>query len=155
MKKVIFVCLGNICRSPMAEAVFQQMVNDAGLEKEIEVDSCGTGGWHTGDPAHSGTRKVLQKHRIPYNGRSRQIRAHDMALTDEMETWIIVMDESNKRDVTNRFGTHPRLYKLLDFADNHPDVDDVPDPYYSGGFDRVYALVKDGCEGLFAAVTKA
>lgn len=71
--KVLFVCLGNICRSPMAEAVFQRLVDEAGLGDRIGVDSAGTGGWHVGEKAHVGTRRVLAVHGIVYNGRSRQI----------------------------------------------------------------------------------
>ncbi len=75
--KVTFVCLGNICRSPMADGVFQAMVNEAGLQDQILVDSAGTSSYHVGDPAHQGTRNELKKHGIVYNGRSRQINHAD------------------------------------------------------------------------------
>jgi protein-tyrosine phosphatase len=144
---VVFVCLGNICRSPMAEAIFQQMVNEAGLADEIQIDSSGTGAWHVGEPAHRGTRKILDKYNIPYNGRSRQVTAVDMA----PDNYVIAMDDSNMRDLKRRFGEHPRLYRLLDFAQDTGERN-VPDPYYTDNFDYVYQLVTDGCHGLLQTI---
>ena len=148
MVNVLFVCLGNICRSPMAEAVFQQMVNEAGLAQQIKVDSVGTGDWHLGDPAHPGTRQILQKHGIPYNGRSRQISAADVA---NPGSYIIGMDMSNINNVQMLFGAHPNMHRLLDFAEETA-VRDVPDPYYHDNFDYVYQLVTDGCRGLLKTI---
>jgi len=146
--QVLFVCLGNICRSPMAEAVFQKMVNDAGLSDKIAVDSAGTGSWHVGETAHPGTRHILSQQGIPYDGRARQIRAED--LRDE-STYIIAMDQSNLNDLKRRYGQHPRTYRLLDFA-GRDEERDVPDPYYTGNFETVYELVSDGCRGLLATI---
>lgn len=146
--KVLFVCLGNICRSPMAEGVFTQMVADAGLADRIEIDSAGTGSWHVGEKAHPGTRQVLQAHGIPYNGRARQVTAPDMA---DGQTYVVAMDNSNLRDLRRMFGNHARLYRLLDFA-SETDMADVPDPYYTGNFEYVYQLVADGCRGLLATI---
>jgi protein-tyrosine phosphatase len=145
--KVVFVCLGNICRSPMAEAIFQQMVNEAGLADSIEIDSAGTGSWHVGETAHPGTRRILAKHDIPYNGRARQVTAADM----DPDNYVIAMDDSNMRDLKRRFGDHPRLYRLLDFARNSNERN-VPDPYYTNNFDYVYQLVSDGCRGLLQTI---
>ena len=149
MITVLFVCLGNICRSPMAEAVFQQLVTEAGLADKIKVDSAGTGSWHVGEAAHTGTRRVLQAHGIAYHGRARQVSTQDTAAPNN---WIIAMDKQNKADLQRRFGQHPRLHLLLDFAENHPTVSDVPDPYYTNNFEYVYELVKDGCEGLLTHI---
>lgn len=146
--RVLFVCLGNICRSPMAEAVFQNLVNEAGLSDQIAVDSAGTGSWHVGERAHSGTRRILKKHGISYNGRARQVRPSDMV---EEHNYIVAMDQGNWDDLRRRFGPHPRLYRLLDFAD-HGEMRNVPDPYYTGDFETVYQLVADGCRGLLAAI---
>jgi protein-tyrosine phosphatase len=146
--KVLFVCLGNICRSPMAEAVFQKMVDEAGLSSQVQVDSAGTGSWHVDERPHYGTRQVLIKHGITYNGRARQITQKDMTASD---TYIIAMDQGNVTDLQLRFGQHPNLYRLLDFAQK-TDERNVPDPYYTGKFDEVYQLVKDGCRGLLATI---
>ena len=131
----------------MAEAVFQKMVDEAGLSDQIMVDSAGTGSWHVGEKAHRGTRQILTQHRIDYDGRARQVTAADM---DE-KNYIIAMDESNMRDLRRRFGDHARLYRLLDFAEATGEKD-VPDPYYSGNFEYVYKLVVDGCEGLLQKI---
>lgn len=144
---VVFVCLGNICRSPMAEAVFQQMVNEADLGDKIVVDSCGTGDWHVGETAHRGTKNILAQHNIPYNGRSRQVKQNDMAPNN----YVVAMDDSNIRDLKRRFGDHPRLYRLLDFAQNSKERN-VPDPYYTNNFEYVYQLVADGCHGLLQTI---
>jgi protein-tyrosine phosphatase len=144
---VVFVCLGNICRSPMAEAVFQQLVNQAGLADKIKIDSAGTGDWHVGETAHRGTRQILAKHDIPYNGRSRQVSETDM----NPNTYVIAMDDSNLRDLQRRFGRHPRLYRLLDFA-HQTNERNVPDPYYTDNFEYVYQLVSDGCQGLLEKI---
>jgi protein-tyrosine phosphatase len=144
MIHVLFVCLGNICRSPMAEGVFQQMVNEAGLEDKIAVDSAGTGSWHVGETAHRGTRRVLKQHGIRYDGRARQVTAADMRREN---IYIVAMDSDNMSELERRFGQHPRLYRLLDFASETAERN-VPDPYYTGNFEYVYQLVKDGCQGL-------
>jgi protein-tyrosine phosphatase len=143
MIHVNFICLGNICRSPMAEAVFRKLVTDAGLAGKIAVDSAGTGSWHVGEPAHQGTRRILSRHGIDYSGRARQVVKTDMA----PDHYIIAMDESNMDELRRRFGDHPRLFRMLDFAGDVAERD-VPDPYYSGNFDYVYRLVEAGCRGL-------
>ena len=142
--RVLFVCLGNICRSPMAEAVFQNLVDDAGLSNDFSIDSAGTSNWHAGETAHRGTLRVLTDHDIIYSSRSRQLEPMDHS---NSATYIVAMDQNNIYDIRNKFGDRQRMNRLLDFA-NNLEVRDVPDPYYSGNFEYVYQLVLAGCEGL-------
>ena len=142
--RVLFICLGNICRSPMAEGVFQALVDEAGLSDEILVDSVGTAAYHVGERAHPGTRKVLAEHGIAYNGRSRQISPTDI---NNSNSYLVAMDSSNLRDINGRFNTPPNLSRLLDYA-TQTSQHDVPDPYYVDTFENVYRLIEDGCRGL-------
>lgn len=148
MIKVLFVCMGNICRSPMAEAVFQDMVTQAGLEHHFLIDSAGTGDWHAGETAHEGTLEILTKRGIRYNGRSRQIRRQDM---DEFD-YILTMDNANLRGVQGMFGPSPKLTMFLTFANDAEltHVQEVPDPYYNGRYEQVYDLVNKGSTALLA-----
>ncbi len=93
---VLFICLGNICRSPMAEAIFRKLVTDAGLADQVEIDSAGTGEWHVGSPPHHGTQAILRKNGVSFDGqRARQIQPVDLGHYD----YLIVMDSSNLDDV--------------------------------------------------------
>ena len=145
---VLFVCLGNICRSPMAEAIFQQLVDEAGLADKFHIDSAGTGSWHVGEKAHPGTRRILAEHGIRYKGRARQVTVQDMA---DSQTYVITMDQSNSQNLRRQFGQHSNQYRLLDFSSQKAETD-VPDPYYTNNFEYVYQLVKDGCEGLLETI---
>jgi protein-tyrosine phosphatase len=149
--RVLFVCLGNICRSPMAAAIFRHLVQKAGLSGQIEVDSAGIGSWHVGEPPHRGTQAVLRKHGISFEGeKARQIRPLDLSRFD----YLVAMDTTNLRDLQTLARRHEgptgKLLLLLDFA--HPTISngekDVPDPYYSGNFDYTFDLIYSGCVGL-------
>jgi protein-tyrosine phosphatase len=143
--RVLFVCLGNICRSPMAEAVFQHLVDEAGLHDAIHVDSAGTSDWHVGERAHHGTRRVLRAHGIDYDGRSRQITAADFIHFD----YILAMDDSNLDDLRAMLPENSRavVARFLDFAPDLPERE-VPDPYFDGRFEAVYTLVVQGAQAL-------
>lgn len=149
MVRVLFVCLGNICRSPMAEAVFADLVRRAGLDDKIEVDSAGTGHWHLGERAHPGTRRVLERNRITYDGRSRLITRHDLDQFD----YVITMDDANLCSVQAIGAGRAAVHPLMDFAP-HLDVTEVPDPYYDGRFERVYELVLEAAEGLLTTIRR-
>lgn len=148
MIKVLFVCLGNICRSPMADGIFQHMVQQVGLDDKISVDSAGTGGWHVGESPHRGTQKVLKEHGINYNGRARQFNRSDVVEFD----YVLAMDGSNLSDIGRIAGNNAQaeVRKFLSYANaaGLTDVRDVPDPYYTGNFDYVYDLVEKGCQAL-------
>jgi protein-tyrosine phosphatase len=146
--RVLFVCLGNICRSPMAEAVFAHLVAQAGLSERIEVDSAGTGAWHVGEPPHHGTRRVLRERGIDYNHRARVVAASDFADFD----YIAALDSENLADLRALArGNDTHILRLLDYAPA-AQVRDVPDPYYNGRFDEVYELVEQGGRGLLERI---
>jgi protein-tyrosine phosphatase len=139
---VLFVCLGNICRSPLAEGVFQQKVEAAGLAAEIEVDSAGTGGWHVGAPPDrrmqaTAARRGTDLRRL----RGRQLDRSDLDHFDH----VFVMDRSNLHDALylDPDGDHSTRVRLFREFDPEPETYEVPDPYYGGdaGFDHVYDIV--------------
>jgi protein-tyrosine phosphatase len=134
----------------MAEAVFQQMVDSAGLSAQITVDSVATSVYHRGERAHPGTRRVLAQHGINYEGYARQITQADVT---NPSTYVVVMDQSNLADVRRAFGELPHLYRLLDFA-NETAVQDVPDPFFTHNFDDVFQLIHAGCRGLLATIRR-
>jgi protein-tyrosine phosphatase len=147
--RVLFVCMGNICRSPMAEALFRHQVAAAGLSERFQIDSAGTGAWHAGEPPHRGTVAILRQHGVDVGSqRARQIAVADFARFD----YVVAMDDENLRDLRHlRHDATERVRLLLEYAPAL-GVHEVPDPYYSGGFEYVYRLVEAGCAGLLAHI---
>ena len=142
--RVLMVCLGNICRSPLAEGIFQHLLHTKGLTSNYRVDSAGTGGWHVGESPHSGSLDIANQHGIDIsNQRSRKVTGGELENWD----WIIAMDASNLKNLLRMGAPQDRTRLLLGFIP--PGYSrDVPDPYYEGGFDRVFSLVQQGCEHL-------
>lgn len=147
MERVLFVCLGNICRSPLAEGVMRHLVQERGLEDRVEVDSAGTGAWHVGQPPDPRSIEVAARNGVSLEGQSaRKVRPSDFSDF----TRVVAMDDSNLRDLrgVEPAGSAADLRMLRDSDPQGPG--DVPDPYYGGddGFDRVYDMVMRSCRAL-------
>ena len=149
-KKILFVCLGNICRSPAAEGVFKQKIKDRDLEKLFVVDSAGTGGWHVGNLADPRMRETALSRGIDLTSRSRKIEESDLYEFDH----ILVMDNDNLAAVKslikdNQNHLNSKIKLILSYSKNSY-LDEVPDPYYGGqnGFDKVIDLLDDAMDIL-------
>ncbi len=150
--KILFVCLGNICRSPAAEGIMRDLVAKRGLEG-FEIDSAGTYGGHAGDLPDARMRAAALKRGYHLTHRSRQVRTEDFDRFDR----ILVMDDSNYERVHRLAPTTEaaaKIYRMTEFCRRHPGADHVPDPYYEGaqGFEKVLDLLEDACEGLLKEI---
>ncbi|HKI79576.1 MAG TPA: low molecular weight protein-tyrosine-phosphatase [Ignavibacteriaceae bacterium] len=154
-KKVLFVCLGNICRSPAAEAILKKYAADAGLEDKIYVESAGTAGYHIGEPADPRMVKhaAIRGYNIDHEGRKFR-PSKDFIKFD----YIITMDNDNYEDISaldnvKKFGNN--IFKMTDFCKINK-IEEIPDPYYEGpqGFDNVITLLEDGCAGVLERIRK-
>jgi protein-tyrosine phosphatase len=150
---LLFVCLGNICRSPTAEGVMRELVRREGLEDQIALDSAGTGGWHVGDPPDARATATARTRGIVLDGAARQVRASDF---DDFDL-LLAMDRSNLRDLRHLAPDEDARAKVRLLREFDPGSDgdlDVPDPYYGGpgGFERVLDLVQAACEGLLGEI---
>lgn len=146
--RILFVCMGNICRSPAGEGVLAKLVVEAELTAYIEIDSAGTIGMHQGNRADSRMRAAATKRGYDLTSRARQVTAHDL---DDFDL-ILTMDEDNHRGVLNLASTdaqRDRVRLFCTFCQNHSESE-VPDPYYGGpqGFEKVLDLLEDGCRGV-------
>ena len=150
MIKVLFVCLGNICRSPMAQIVFENMVKELGLEDDFEVDSAGTERYNEACHAgiHRGTKEILRRKGIPFSEHySRQIRKNDYEYYD----YIIAMDKENIQDMVAIWGADrdKKITRLLDYTNNPRNI---KDPWYTGNFDETFDDVVEGCEAFLKSL---
>jgi len=155
-KKILFVCLGNICRSPSAEAVFTGIVKNEGLAKHFKIDSAGTSGWHAGESAD----RRMQSHAIKrgYNLTSLS-RKFDPHSDFDYFDMIIGMDDSNiqnLKQMARNASDLDKIFKMTNFAQSF-NYDEVPDPYYGGseGFELVLDLLEDSCKGLLEQINSA
>ena len=145
MIKVLFVCHGNICRSPMAEFVFKDLVEKSGYAAHFFISSAATSTEEIGNPVHHGTRNKLAQFHISTAGKyAVQMKKSDYEKYD----YLIGMDDWNIKNINRIIGHDPekKVYKLLDFTDN-PRA--IADPWYTGDFDKTYKDVKEGCEAFF------
>lgn len=152
--RVLFVCMGNICRSPLAEGVFRHLVERGGLGDRIEIDSAGVGSWHVGELADPRTRAVAEKRGLRLTSRARQVVFEDL---DEFDL-VVAMDEENLRGLEALHADAAPGAEVRRLREFDPEADhfDVPDPYYGGddGFERVHDLIERACTALLEHIRR-
>jgi protein-tyrosine phosphatase len=153
--RVLFVCLGNICRSPTAEGVMRALVSEAGMEDGVQLDSAGTGAWHVGSPPDRRASETASARGVELAGHARLLRPEDFELFD----LLLAMDRENERELRlqargEEERAKVRLLREFDSASAGAGDVDVPDPYYggAGGFDEVFELVHSACAGLLEQI---
>lgn len=157
MTRICFVCLGNICRSPTAEAVMGHLVAAEGLESEVQVESAGTGGWHVGEPPDPRAVAEARRRGLAMDGTGRRFEPWDF---DDYDL-VIAMDGSNRSDLVDMAPDATAASKVRLLREFDPDADrlddlDVPDPYGGGpeGFARVFEMVESACRGLLDEIRR-
>jgi protein-tyrosine phosphatase len=142
---ILFICMGNICRSPLAEGLFLHKVNQRRVADRFSIDSAGTGGWHAGELPDHRMRATAEVYGVKLVSRARQVTTHDFAMFHH----LVCMDEHNRRHILSMGAPHEKVSLLLEF-DPSTRVREVPDPYYGGdeGFETVYRLVDAACDAL-------
>jgi protein-tyrosine phosphatase len=154
-KRLLFVCLGNICRSPTAEAVMRHLVAEAKLADRIEVDSAGTGSWHLDYPPDPRSQAVGRARGIPLSGKSRLVKAEDFVRFD----YLLALDRNNFADLQRMApdaASKSRIHLLRAFEPGDGKGGDVPDPYYGDqdGFEQVFDICLAACRGLLEQVKR-
>jgi protein-tyrosine phosphatase len=146
VQSVLFVCMGNICRSPAAEGIFQKLVSDAGRSSEFDIDSAGTIGYHAGAVADRRMRAAATGRGYQLDSLSRKITSDDFDRFD----WIVTMDDDNFRVISKMgSGSRAKIVNMCDYCEQHEESQ-VPDPYYGGaeGFQLVIDILEDACESF-------
>ena len=146
MTSILFVCMGNICRSPTAEGVFRKLVSDAGRSADFEIDSAGTIGYHVGHPADSRMQAAAKERGYRLDSIARRVERDDFDRFD----LIVAMDNDNYRDLNSMNpGSRSEIIRMCDYCEEH-DATEVPDPYYGGdqGFYTVIDILEDACQNL-------
>lgn len=152
--RILFICLGNICRSPAADGIMHQLVTDRGLDEEFYIDSAGIGSWHVGQLPDRRMRQHGQRHGYTFDHRARQFSAADFDRFDI----VAVMDHENEHDVSRQARTEAdrrKIVRMSDYLSHHPGQQTIPDPYYGGDrdFELVIELLEDACAGLLQQLT--
>lgn len=148
MIRICFVCLGNICRSPMAEYIMKDLIKKEGLEDNFLIESRGTCDDEIGNDMHLGTKSMLDEHNITYN---RHYAKRLLKQDYEKYDYFIGMDDYNILSMKKLFGTDKKIYKLLDFTKNSKDIDD---PWYTHNFIIAYEEINEGCQALLKYILK-
>lgn len=146
---ILFICLGNICRSPAAEGIMKALVEKAGLSHQFEIDSAGIGSWHVGQLPDSRMRKCGAEHGYQFDSHARQFQKSDFDCFDT----IVVMDNDNYRAITSMASSQAqkdKVVRIADYLSSHREYTTVPDPYYGdySDFKLVITLLEDACQGL-------
>lgn len=154
MNRILFLCMGNICRSPAGHCVFQHMVDQAGLSDQFEIDSAGTIGFHIGSPPDQRMQQFMRSRKIPVIVTARQLKQNDLKHFD----LILAMDKDNLEGAQSMDPSgklHSKIKLFCSYCTQH-DETEVPDPYYGGesGFERVLDMIEDGCVNLLRQFVK-
>lgn len=156
LRNILFVCLGNICRSPLAQGIFEKRIADRGLQNYYDADSAGTSGWHEGEPPHSGSIRIAHKYGFSIEKqRSRPIHAKDGEIFD----YILAMDTANRQSLLEEFRfPSEKIFLMRDFSINQPKAKglSVPDPWGHGpdAFENVFMILEDAIEGFIGYIEK-
>ncbi|MCF7985214.1 MAG: low molecular weight phosphotyrosine protein phosphatase [Thiohalocapsa sp.] len=152
--KILFVCMGNICRSPTAEGVFRKLIDDQGLSERFEIDSAGTHAYHVGEPPDRRAQETAMSRGIALSHlRARRVEARDFGYFD----YVLAMDQDNYRAMSELCRQQPelasRIRLFMEFAP-HMEIREVPDPYYggAGGFEAVFDMVEEAAKGLLEEI---
>lgn len=143
--RIVFVCLGNICRSPTAEGIMRKLLADAGLDGQVEVDSAGTGAWHVGEPPDPRAADEAERRGFRIGGTARQVAREDFERFD----YLVAMDSSNRKNL-EKLAPSTEARRKIRMLRDFESGGDVPDPYYGGddGFEKVFDICERSCRGL-------